>query len=209
MADTFLSSTSDYFPELDTVLAKYPLDLRRTEQLLNDAGFARDGEGSYGQGGVRFTPQLAAFSGQGEREALILGDGWRRAGIETPIRVITTAQRNDLGLISTYPALRIEQTDADRPGIHHSSAGCARAERLWVGSNRGCFLDAEYDRLYNIFLTALDSGERTRAHIQALKLLSDNVAGIPLYYGYLVTASTANLVGPRYGHTNIHEWRWR
>jgi peptide/nickel transport system substrate-binding protein len=208
-ADTFLSPLSPYFSELDRVLARYPLDLRRSEQLMTDAGFTRDGAGSYVQGGARFTPELAAFSGQGEKEALILHDSWKNAGVETPLRTITPAQQRDLELVSTYPAFRIEQTNADQPGVHHATSGCARAERAWVGSNRGCFSDPEYDRLWNTFQTALDKGERASAHVKAMRLLSEKVAGMPLYYGYLITGFSSALLGPTYGYTNISEWRFK
>ena len=208
-ADTFLSPLSPYFSELGRVLTKYPLDLRRSEQLMTEAGFAKDGTGAYSQGGIRFTPELASFSGQGEKEALILHDGWKRAGVETTLRNITPAQQRDLELVSTYPAFRIEQTNADLPGVHHTTTGCARAERAWVGSNRGCFSDPEYDRLWSTFQTALDKGERAGAHVQAMRLLSEKVAGMPLYYGYLITGFPATLQGPVYGHTNIHEWRFK
>jgi peptide/nickel transport system substrate-binding protein len=208
-ADTFLSPLSPYFADLGRVLAKYPFDLRRSEQLMAEAGFTRDASGAYTQGSARLTPELAAFAGQGEKEALILHDSWKRAGIEAPLRTITPAQQRDLELVSTYPAFRIEQTNADNPGVHHATSGCARAERAWVGSNRGCFSDSEYDRLWSTYLTALDRSERTSAHVQAMRLLSERVAGMPLYYGYLITGFPATLLGPTYGHTNIHEWRFK
>ncbi|MEA2642643.1 MAG: peptide/nickel transport system substrate-binding protein [Chloroflexota bacterium] len=209
IANTFLSPLSPYYGELDKVLTKYPLDLRRTDQLMTDAGFRKDGEGFYSKDGLRFAPELAAFSGQGEKEALLIHDSWKRAGIDTPLRTITPAQQRDLELVSTYPAFRIEQTNADQPGVHHATSGCARAERAWVGSNRGCFSDPEYDRLWSTFLTALDSRERSNAHIQAMKLLSDKVAGMPLYYGYLITGFPSSLVGPKYGYTDIQTWRYK
>jgi len=30
-----------------------------------------------------------------------------------------------------------------------------------------------------------------------------------LYYGYLITGFPTILQGPAYGHTNIHEWRFK
>ena len=140
---------------------------------------------------------------------MIVHDGWKRAGVEATLRTITPAQQRDLELVSTYPAFRIEQTNADNPGVHHATTGCARAERAWVGSNRGCFSDPEYDRLWSTFLTALDRGERAAAHVQAMRLLSEKVGGMPLYYGYLITGFPTTLLGPTYGHTNIHEWRYK
>jgi peptide/nickel transport system substrate-binding protein len=208
-ADTFLSPLASYFSELEKVLKKYPYDMRAADQLMMEAGLVKDEAGLYRHAGVPFSPELAAFSGQGEKEALIVHDSWKRAGVETPLRTITPAQQRDLELVSTYPAFRIEQTNADQPGVHHATSGCARAERAWVGSNRGCFSDPEYDRLWDTFLSALDKNERVSAHIAAMRLLSDKVAGIPLYYGYLITAFTTSLVGPRYGYTNIHEWSFR
>jgi peptide/nickel transport system substrate-binding protein len=209
IADTFLSPLAPYFRNLDQVVHKYPFDFRRTEQLMNEAGLRKDGSGFYGQDGTRFTPEIAAFAGQGEKEALLLQDSWKRAGVETNLRTITPAQQRDLELVSTYPAFRIEQTNADQPGIHHITSGCARAERAWVGSNRGCFSDPEYDRLWSIFLSALDKTERTNAHVQAMKLLSEKVGGMPLYYGYLITGFPNSLVGPKYAFTDIHTWSYK
>jgi ABC-type transport system substrate-binding protein len=175
---------------------------------MNEAGLQKDSAGFFGQGGVRFVPEIAAFAGQGEREALLLQDSWKRAGVETTLRTITPVQQRDLELVSTYPAFRIEQTNADSPGVHHATSGCARAERAWVGSNRGCFSDPEYDRLWNTYLTALDASERVNAHTEAMKLLSEKVAGMPLYYGYLITGFPASLAGPKYGYTDIQSWRF-
>jgi ABC-type transport system substrate-binding protein len=207
-ADTFLSPLAEHFRQVDQAIRKYPYDPRRTEELMNEAGLQKDAAGFFGQGSVRFVPEIAAFAGQGEREALLLQDSWKRAGVETTLRTITPAQQRDLELVSTYPAFRIEQTNADSPGVHHATSGCARAERAWVGSNRGCFSDPEYDRLWNTYLTALDASERINAHTQAMKLLSEKVAGMPLYYGYLITGFPANLLGPIYGYTDIHTWRF-
>jgi ABC-type transport system substrate-binding protein len=208
-ADTFLSPLVEHFRQVDQAIRKYPYDVRRTEQLMNEAGLQKDAAGFFSQGGVRFVPEIAAFAGQGEREALLLQDSWKRAGVETTLRTITPVQQRDLELVSTYPAFRIEQTNADNPGIHHATSGCARAERAWVGSNRGCFSDPDYDRFWNTYLTALDAGERAAAHTQAMKLLSEKVAGMPMYYGYLITGFPTSLQGPTYGHTDIQTWRFK
>jgi hypothetical protein len=42
-----------------------------------------------------------------------------------------------------------------------------------------------------------------------MRLLSEKVAGMPLYYGYLITGFSSALLGPTYGYTNISEWRFK
>lgn len=207
MANAALSNRVDYFPEVDKAVTKYPFDLRRAEQLLAQAGFTRDGEAVRGQDGNRLTTELWAFAGQGEREAVVLNDHWKRAGVEAPLRILSPAEAQDRQLISTYPAFRIDQMTASEPYNQFSKVGYATAANNWTGSNRGGFADPEYDRSFEIYQTTLDATERVRAGIQMNKVISDQVAFFPLYYAYLVQAHTSSLVGPGVAH--VHEWYFR
>lgn len=209
IAHTIVPSDESYFPDLDRALTKYLLDLRRSEQLMLDAGFRKDGEGFFGQGGDRLSTQIQAER-LFERLALILADSWKRAGIDAPIRLLSTAEARDNELNSIFPSLSITTGTGDNRDKFYSEH-IATAEKRWVGGNRGGYADPEYDRLYTTFRTSLDVDERNRASVQALKLLSDQSAMFPLFYNFRAVAVAPGLTGPRASAAimGVHEWHWK
>src|SRR5438067_3627613 len=86
------------------------------------------------------------------------------------IYIIPAAQSQNLEQVSAYPALRIEQTGFT--GTTHltklAGSAIATAEKRWAGVNRGGWLNPEYDRLVDVFLSSLDRAERNRAAVDAL-----------------------------------------
>lgn len=218
MADVAASPKSEYYAELDRAITKYPLDLRRSEQLMTTAGYPKGGDGFYGQDGMRLSLGLMAFSqGSGEKEALILADSWKQAGFETPLTILSATQSQDVQIVSTYPALRIDQTGIDGLTGSLSKWGestISTPQNRWAGANRGGYYDPEYERLYQIARTSLDRNDRNQAMVGALKYLSDRAIYFPLYQGYLVAAHTGNVLGATTGDAgvalwNVEGWHWK
>lgn len=69
-------------------------------------------------------------------------------------------------------------------------------------------------RLIATYDTSLDRAERNTSIVQLLKLVSDEVPIIPLYYNLEFIARVAALHGPEVGVSidgvtwNVHEWYW-
>ena len=80
MSDTFAAPFLPYYDEAQRVVARYPRDPRRAEQLMAQAGFARSANGTFLNGaGETFAPELlGATGGQQQKELAIMTDGWRR-----------------------------------------------------------------------------------------------------------------------------------
>ena len=218
MAEVAASPKSEYYAELDRVITKYPLDLRRSEQLMATAGYAKAADAFYARDGTHLSLGLMAFSqGSGEKEALILADGWKRAAFDTPLTILTATQSQDVQIVSTYPALRVDQTGID--GLTGSlskwgEATISTPQNRWAGANRGGFYDPEYERLFQIARTSLDRSERNYATVQALKFLSERAIYFPLYQSYLVAAHAGSVVGPTTGDAgvalwNVETWTWK
>src|SRR5205823_4340976 len=55
-ADSMIPPVSEYGPEVERAITKYPFDLRRSEQLMTEAGYTR-------VGGVYSSPSEGRFSG--------------------------------------------------------------------------------------------------------------------------------------------------
>jgi peptide/nickel transport system substrate-binding protein len=218
VAHTIAGPVEEYFSDLDRALAKYPLSLRDAEGLLVQAGFSRGGDGFFGAAnGQRLAMELRAFTADpGPQEAAILSDIWRKLGIDVSTYIIPAAQSQNLEQVSAYPALRIEQTGLTGTSAINKIYGGALAlpENRWGGVNRGGWVNADYDRAFDLFVSSLDRGERNRAAIDAFQLASQELPVLPLYYLSLASAFTSSLRGPSGGYNgdtawdSVHQWYW-
>ncbi|MPZ15923.1 MAG: hypothetical protein GEU73_16125 [Chloroflexi bacterium] len=218
VAHTLTGPVEEYFAALDRVVTKYPYSLQEADRALTDAGFRKGADGFYADATrTRLSLELRAFSADpGPREASILADQWKTFGLEIDINIIAPAQSQDLEQVSAFPALRIEQTglNGTTPVNKLVSGNIATAERRWAGVNRGGWSNPEYDGLIETFISSLDRTERNRAAVQALKLASNELPAIPLYYLSLAAAYTSSLQGLSGGYSgdtawdNVHQWRW-
>jgi peptide/nickel transport system substrate-binding protein len=213
-ADTILSPRMGYYDALDRAVAKYPLDLRRAEQLLGEAGFTRGGDGFFSAAGETFAPELRVrASTHNETEMAIMVDGWRRAGFAATGYVVPPAQALDRVVLATFPALATTSRPAEEDQLLNlTTSSIPTAENRWTGSNRGGWSNPEYDRLAERFAATLDREERTRHVIAMMRLFSEEVPGLFLYYNEQVVAHTSALRGPMPIAPvsaltwNAHEW---
>lgn len=218
VAHTITGAVEEYFADLDRVVTRYPFSAQQADGLLAQAGFARGADGWYADAaGQQLSMELRAFAADpGQREAAILSNLWKGFGLDVSVHIIPAAQSQDLEQVSAYPALRIEQTGLTGTIPVNKLAGAAIAtpQNRWGGVNRGGWQHPEYDRLIDVFVSSLDRAERNRAAVEALRLASEELPVLPLYYLSLAAAHTSELRGPNAGYTsdlawdNVREWRW-
>ncbi len=216
IADTFMAKEEESYAELDKVLTRYRLDPRRTDQLMSDVGFTKDAEGFYGQSGARLAVGIQVAGGGGGylNEALVVADSWKRVGIDTQLRTLSANEQVDQETISTYPSLYITQRQIfTNPFLYFTTATLARPATKWEGRNKMGFFDPELDRLSDLYNASLDRHDRINALVQGMKLVSDQSAYYPLYYGYDVIAGAGGLIGPRGARKDnamwkVEEWTW-
>ncbi|MEA2640584.1 MAG: peptide/nickel transport system substrate-binding protein, partial [Chloroflexota bacterium] len=215
VADTLDGPQEPYFAELGNVLTKYAYNLADAQALMAAAGFTRGAGGRLADAaGQPLSLELRAFTtSPGPSEAAVLADQWKVLGLETTIHIIPAAQEQDLVQVSTYPALRIEQSVFPGTPKMASSQIATEANR-WAGSNRGGYRNPEFDRLYDVVVRSFDRTARDQATIQALKFASDDLPILPLYYLSLAAAHTATLEGMHGGSSNdtawdnVSQWHW-
>ncbi len=210
VAHTIAGPVEEYFPDLDRALNRYSFNARDAENILTQAGFAKGGDGVFADAnGQRLAMELRAFAADpGPQEAAILADEWKRLGVDITTYVIPAAQSQNLEQVSAYPALRIEQTGLTGTTAVNKIYGGALAlpENRWGGVNRGGWVNAEYDRLFDVFVSSLDRTERNRAAVDALRIASIDLPVLPLYYLSLASAFTSSLRGPVGGYNNDTSW---
>jgi peptide/nickel transport system substrate-binding protein len=221
MAETMVPDTEPFFADVDRAIMKYPYDLRRTDQLMNEAGYFKDRDGFFAHAaGERYLLQYLGIAGpQFERGQLILADAWQRAGIRVEPSILPTAQVGAGEHRHTFPGI--------------STRGGGRAERNWItveigspqnrwtGENRSGWSNPAYDRLYESFITSLDRAERTRDFVAMQRLISEHLPTYFTHFSLSGTAHVADLLGPREssqgvgtftrggGFRAFHEWEWR
>lgn len=197
----------EYYAEADRMVTKYPFDPRRTEQLLGEMGFARGSDGVYvSPTAGRFAFQLWVLAGtQNEQELAVVGENLRRMGFDVNEHVVPPAQVQNNEIRSTFPGL--SATSGGSPN-GFTSRLVGGPETRWTGGNFGGYINAEYDRLIEIYDTRLEKSERHAALVQAVKILSEEVATIPTLYNPQVLAHVSALSGPLAPLTsfNLHEW---
>ncbi|MBM2812592.1 MAG: hypothetical protein HW416_3351 [Chloroflexi bacterium] len=212
----FVRPTKPYFPAIEAAITRYPFDLRRSEQLMNEAGFTKDRDGSYTQpGGGPMSFELITNQGaESERERSILAAGWRQAGfqIEEGVR----RRGTDAEARSTYPSMSIT---AGFSGIdtvtRFTSATIPRAANRWTGENTGGWSNADYDRAAAAVQSALDRDVRIQHLAETARAMSEDLGAIVLHYSPKVYAFPTNLSGVKmpdpdeYVTWNIFEWELR
>jgi peptide/nickel transport system substrate-binding protein len=211
-----------FYPELDRLMTKYPMDANRVGQLMGEAGFTRDAEGFFAdQQRRRFHLDFAVQDGaEIEKLQAILSDTWKQAGFEVrPVvfarPVFTLEARHQV------PGLGYAFFPAQGEGTFRTAEVGTAANR-WSGVNRSGWTHPEYDRLWDLANGTLDWNERGRYAAQMMALVSEHVPGYALYYSQGSRTWVSSLQGPT-GQTaefgaayrpttpywNVQDWTFR
>ncbi len=218
IADSMIPPTTEAGRVVDAAITKYPFDLRKSEELMAEAGFTRGPDGFYASAGQgRIATEIKVNANRDyEAEMAALGAGWRRVGFDMreAVNPISLSQNNEAR--ATYSGLFSFNTNAgENAAATLSTANIARAETRWQGSNRGGYSNPAYDRLIDALSSALDRSEHTRLLTEVAKVYSDDLPAISLFFPAQPWIFVPNIAGPAVvpGEANmswnIHDWAWR
>src|SRR5581483_5352102 len=218
VADVMMAPSDPLFPRVDAAIAKYPYDPQRAAALLQEAGWTRRGDNLVNAGGQAFAVDLWTTAGaDNEQEGSIMGANLAQVGVQVVQTTVPQSRISDTEYRVSFPGLNVTAGPIDIPqtmNVAHSDQ-CAVAERRYVGTNRGCWKNADYDRNYILASTSLDPAERADAVVDALKVMTEDVGIFGLLYNPESVAVRKGLVGPgrrwppQVGTTwNVHQWRW-
>lgn len=208
------------FARADAAIAKYPYDPARALALLQEAGWSRAGGSGplVNSSGQPLTLDLWSTAAvDNERELQIVADDLGRLGIQTSTLVIPLSRQGDAEYRVSFPGLNFTAQSLNPNTIFGLRADqCPLPEnRFSAGNNRGCYQNPEYARLYRIATTTLNAAERERAIVDAMRVITEDVAYIPLSYNTENIPVRKGLVGPgprwpgQTGNTwNAFQWYW-
>jgi len=203
---------SDYYDTVARAVPdRYAYDPRRAEQLLQEAGFTRGGDGGWlTPSGGRFALHHTYLTGtHNERDATIGMDSLRRFGIETSTEVFGT-QRTSREERAKMPATF--NGSITLPDKYHTREA-AGTENRWVGGNRYGFSHPEMDRLTDAYETTMGRSDRIQLLAQLERVAMEQMPAIITYYNSVVVAHSAALKGvvnnlvPEAGDERLM-WTW-
>lgn len=218
MVETNIPDNARYYPQLERSIARYEYDPGRTEQLMAEAGFAKDPSRLFSSAaGERFRPDFWSIqSPLYERQQAIMAETWSRAGIDTNSRVMGAAQLRDFETAVTFSGLSARLLGGGEQSLSmFTSAQVSSPANRWLGSNRNGWNSPEFDQMFDLYSATLDRTERERQVIDMMRLTSEQIPIFPLYFNIDVLGHLARLRGPALGDIdrlflwNIHEWELR
>ncbi len=220
VADAFVSPRLPFYAEVDRVIAKYPYDLRRTEQLMGEAGYIKGPDGFFvGRDGTPFELGLWSSAGaKNEQENTVLVDALRNAGINARSQIYPAAQSRDAEIYTKTPGLLVWGGGGDLEGLgDFTSAEAAGPQNRWRGNNYGAWINPAYDERFADYGRSLQPPDRVRAIAELNRILTEELPWIPYWYQPIVTAHVAAVQGPIARQTpdapsgilRIERWSWK
>jgi peptide/nickel transport system substrate-binding protein len=215
-SDFLMSAASEWGPVVDPVLVKYPYDPRRAEQLMSDAGFAKNAEGYFAGPEGQLTATLETAN-RIDKPASAMSSNWRALGYDIGDRALPAALTTDPAARVTYAGMSIWTTSQGEPALKgFISSQCPRVDNNWrTGTNRGCWTNPAFDDLYQAFSTTLDVNEQATHVRQMARIFTENLPMISVLFlaqPYEVAASLQGVlpVKPE-GNIlwNMHQWELR
>lgn len=109
LADTMIPPSIDYYGAIDAAIAKYPYDLRRSEQIMNEAGFAKGADGFYASPtDGKFAPEVRGFEvAPFSTELTAVASAWRQGAFDVQESIFPFAQAQDNQARASFPGIFI------------------------------------------------------------------------------------------------------
>jgi len=214
--DSWMYRHTPYFAEGERAITKYPYDVRRAQQLLEEAGLRRGPDGFFvNPDGRRFEPDFQVRAGsQQERGQAIQVDMWKQVGVHvTPsvlpnIAVPATERHN-------VPGFVLRTSNIENWWRDFLTSEIGSPTNRWRGENRTGWSSPEFDRWFDVYDRTLDPSERDRLTVQMLRVVHDDVPGYVVYDAPALIGYVSNLRGPSFpvkGEPSesqfgrLHEW---
>jgi peptide/nickel transport system substrate-binding protein len=216
VSDTPVWTNSAWGDALDG-LSTYPLDLRASESLMNQAGFSKGSDGVYRGPDGRLSMEITTTeSASSTAEIAIVANQLQTAGFDIQQQMIPRTLAQDSQARAVFPALQNISTLMGEPGLETLNSGQIPTERnRWVGGNRGGWSSPEYDRQIDTFHHTLARPERLAALRQMLRIYLEDMPRVSYYFPAGPFVHVAALQGPATAAPesrvawNVHEWEFK
>jgi ABC-type transport system substrate-binding protein len=215
-ADYYLPPNGLWGPEPQQATVKHGYDLPRSQQLMREAGFARNVDGIYASPAEGpFIMEVRAGREAGSELAAV-ANYWETVGFKVDQRIIPPALQLDAETRFGAPGLFLtSQRATDRTALAPIPGNIPTPDNGWRGGASLTWTDPEYTRLVEQFSTSLDRAQRGEQLTQMARIFSEELAALSLYFLPEGWAAAASLTGPNRVPNeanvlwNTHQWELR
>jgi peptide/nickel transport system substrate-binding protein len=197
---------------IDKAITRYTHDPNRALQLLQDAGWSRGADGTLTKGSERFSLEMRNSALiEAERAFALMQQDLRRIGgdiasLDNPSTYVPV----DYAL---YPGILISTTSSTGFGggfTRYDSRQVATAENRWAGQNPGGYRNPAFDRVSDDYFASIRLSDQDRNLAEGWRLLTEDVATVPLYYYPSSIAVRAGISGffPTFQQTGYGSNLW-
>ena len=192
---------------------KYEFNIDRANQLLDEAGYRKGGDG------IRMTPQgvrmkvvyQTSTNSLRQKEQALVKDGWQKIGIETELKSVdasiyfsgSPSNPDTLDRFETDVQMFTSTFDSPFPisYMRRFYAGdvardWAQKANNWSGRNFSKFDDAEYDRLFEQAQIEMDPERNRQLWMQMNDIVVNQYISIPLVDRRFSDGKSKQLNGP-------------
>jgi peptide/nickel transport system substrate-binding protein len=161
-------------------LPKYPFDLQKAKDMLDQAGWKVGSDGVRTKDGVRFSFEIITSVGVKTREAIvqILSEQWRQIGVDAtakPIQFpeyVKTSTTRDFDMVMGGIVTGV---DPDLSGVYHSRT-------IGHGLNRMGYRSTQLDNLLDKAVQVIDQSKRKPIYAQVQQILMEDVPAAVLVW---------------------------
>jgi peptide/nickel transport system substrate-binding protein len=215
VSHTFIPPDDARWDWVKDVVARYDYDVRRTHDLLAEVGWRRGADGSFSYASGERVVLGYETSSALERTTFTVAPYLKATGVDIDQVVLSPGDARDARRVVQFPALQTSNIPLsfEQNLERLYGARCPSEGNRWTGFNSGCFQNAEHDRLIDSLRTEIEASAQQRLWRDMVKLQSEEVPVIPLFFLIVVTIFREGVVGvrgdtnPRSGATwNVAEW---
>jgi len=196
-----------YAPKKYSGSAKWALDTAKANQLLDDAGWKKGGDGVRTKGGVRmhvlYTTSINALR---QNEQAIVKKNLEGLGVEVELKSVDAGvyfgdptNPDSIGAFTAdlemYTSTRSQPDDLDTFLRKFVSTEVAQKANNWALQNYGRYVNPAFDKLYLQAKSELDPVKAVDLYKQMNQLIIDDAVVIPLVGRNNVAAGKKNLQG--------------
>src|SRR5262249_7157807 len=133
----------------------------------------------------------------------IIADYWKGAGLKVDQTVIPAAEARDARVYASFGGFLTGSTPASFRNTlkKNYGAACASEATRWVGTNTGCYRNADLDRIIDAIAVAIDPGEQRRLYQERVRLETQELPLLPLYFDVQIHLFREGVRGVK-GETN-------
>ena len=199
----FIAPIDPWFTDNQKDIHIYPYNPKKAGQLLEEAGWKLKTKNGYRYNPkgekLQFTIMSTAGNKVRELVQVYLKEQWKKAGVDLkiknePARVFfgETVRKRKVGAMAMYAWLSSPE-QSPRANLHSQSI--PSKANSWSGQNFPGWNSPQVDLLIEKLETEWNAKKRKKLVAQILKIYTEEVPVIPLYYRSNVSVTPKNLIG--------------